>query len=175
MSKEENAVDFVLGALSPGERSVIARTRLYDGALDVAIRELEARCGPLLMPSGEAPVSTSLWARIDAALAEEQEALSGKSIEPFPDGGWFDHGPGIEAKQLWAEKTLLLRCVPGALEGAHTQEEDEHVIVIAGDLVVGGRSFATGDYLFIPAGIRHHAMRSQGGCILFMQYAPRAA
>lgn len=173
MSNQETAVDFVLGALSPGERSSITRTRLYDGTLDRAIRAMEARCGPLAIPPGAAPVSTALWARIDAALTEERDALSGKGVEPFPDGSWCDYGPGIEAKQLWAEKTVLLRCEPGALEAAHDQDEDEHVIVIAGDLIVGGRSFGTGDYLFIPAGIRHHAMSSEGGCILFMQYTAK--
>ena len=67
---------------------------------------------------------------------------------------------------------MLIRCAPGGVEPEHNQptDEDEHIIVIAGDLHMGGRSFSTGDYIFVPAASVHQPMHSTGGCILFTQY-----
>lgn len=171
MSHEETATDFALGALTPGERANTAEVRLYDSALDEAIKAAEFRFATLMMRGRNAPAGERLWARINDALAEERTALSGKGVESFPDGGWRHYGPGIEAKPLWAEKTFLLRCAPCAFEPAHAQDQDEHLLVIAGDVVLGGRSFRTGDYVFIPTGARHRRMHTQRGCILLMQYA----
>ena len=42
MSHEETATDFAFGALTPGERANLAEVRLYDSALDDAIKAAEA-------------------------------------------------------------------------------------------------------------------------------------
>jgi hypothetical protein len=167
MADDPTARDFVLGALSPGERANVARTRLYDRDLDDAIEMLEARFGALGTGDTEDP---QLWSRIGAAIEQERREMAGKHVEPLSDGEWFAHAPGIDAKRLPIPRTALLRCIPGARETAHAQEEDEHVIVIAGDLVVGGRRLATGDHLFLPIGSRHPAMHTRGGCLLLIQY-----
>jgi hypothetical protein len=172
MSDENKAAEFVLGALSPGERAGVGVTRLYDRGLDGAIATLETWLGSLGIPRQPLPADPELWDRIVEAIAEEQAALDGKRAEPMSDGRWLPHGDRIEAKALWDERTALIRCEAGALEPAHMQDEDEHIVVLAGDLVFGGRRFATGDYLFVPRATHHPEMRTRTGCILFVQYRP---
>jgi len=159
----------VFGALTPGERASVARSRLYDRALDTAIQAYEAQFGALGL-AGEPAEDPGVWESIAAAIEREDRELAGKLVEPFEDGDWFEHVPGIEAKRLWAPRTALLRCVPGASEVAHDQDADEHIIVLAGDLIVGGRTLGTGDHLFLPIGTHHPAMRTASGCLLFIQY-----
>ncbi|MCW3848048.1 hypothetical protein OF829_12430 [Sphingomonas sp. LB-2] len=168
MNADPRARDFVFGALSPAERASIIRARLYDRDLDSAIAVLEAQFGALGLsgPSAEDP---GLWDSIDAAIDLEDCELAGKRIEAAADGKWFDHAPGIEAKRLWPA-AVLLRCVPGARDAAHEQDRDEHIVVIAGDLIVGGRTLGTGDHLFLPVGTHHPAMRTVEGCLLFIQF-----
>lgn len=171
MPHDEIAAHYVLGALSPEARQSLDVTRLHNKALDGTIARLEAKLAPLAGPARDATIiPTGLWSRISAALETEQDAMAGKRVEPFGQGGWVDYAPGIELKPLWSERAMLLRCQPGAQEPEHDQHEDEHVIVLAGDLVMGGRGFGIGDYLFIPSDARHAHMHTVNGCILFMQY-----
>jgi len=169
MAADPRARDFVFGALTPGERASVARSRLYDRRLDSAIEVLETHFGTLGLggPGAEPP---GVWDNIAAAIEQECHELAGKRVESCADGAWFEHAPGIEAKRLWAPRTALLRCMPGASETAHEQDADEHIIVLAGDLIVGGRALGTGDHLFLPSGAHHPAMRTAAGCLLFIQY-----
>lgn len=168
----EIAEKFVMGTLSTTERQSVLRERLYNPELDAAIARLEKMYGTLLE---DAPLSSDglgLWDRIDNALSFELATLGDKCVEPFSDGAWEPHGRGIEVKSLWSDKAILIRCSPGGVEDEHDQptDEDEHIIVVAGDLSLGGRSFSTGDYICIPAASKHQRMHSKGGCILFTQY-----
>lgn len=172
MTDNDRAHDYVLGDLSPGERASIARERLYNKALDAEISALEAVHGAVdarLKDKGGAP---DIWSKLRGAIQEEAEVFGDKSVEEFAEGGWAPHGEGIDFKQLWDENTILIRCVPGGFEEPHDQPEDqiEQIVVVAGDLHIGGRVFETGDHLSIPAGTVHPRMWSEGGCILFTQY-----
>jgi hypothetical protein len=169
MGADPRARDFVFGALTRDERASIARARLYDRELDSAIEAFETHFGTLglsVRPAGDPGV----WPGIGAAIERECRELSGKHVEPATDGDWFEHAAGIEAKLLWTPDTMLLRCVPGASDAAHEQDRDEHIVVVAGDLIVGGRAFGTGDRLFLPVGTLHPAMHTAGGCLLLVQY-----
>lgn len=179
---EELAQGYVLGSLSPQERDEVTRQRLYNTALDHEIERLEQVYSGLQPADAVAdadpdPVATGVWERISAALEREQQALAGNVVEPCSDGGWSEHAPLIDMKPLWSDKVILIRCNPGGVEDTHDQplDEDEHIIVIAGDLDIGGRVFGTGDYICVPAGSVHHRMSSTGGCILFTEYVPRPA
>jgi ChrR Cupin-like domain len=172
MSVKDKAMDFVLGGLSPDERASVSVERLYHPALDSEINDLEhIYSGAIAGENAGAPL-TGVWARIQNAVEQSEQALARTPFQMFPDGDWQPHGPGIEFKPLWSDKTILIRCIPGGAEEAHDQpdDDDEHIIVIAGDLNMGGRSFKTGDYLCVPAGTMHPRMTSSGGCILFTQY-----
>ncbi|RVT93313.1 cupin domain-containing protein [Sphingomonas crocodyli] len=173
---EDRAIAYVLGALSPEERAAAARERLYNSALDEGIGFAE-RLFAGLQSGGSAPApATRDWARIERALGEEQRALDGKHVQPCVDGDWRLHGPRVEFKPLWCDDAILIRCDPGAVEEPHDQPDglDEHIVVVAGDLVVGGRSFGVGDYIRVPAGTIHSRMSTQAGCLLFTAYVAPA-
>lgn len=168
----ETANNFVMGTLSPGERQAVLLERLYNPELDAKIRELELLYGSILDNVPPSPDAGKIWGRIDNALSFELETLDDKGVEAFSDGLWESQGEHIDAKPLWSDKAILIRCAPGGVEDEHDQpvDEDEHIIVVAGDLNLGGRTFSTGDYICIPAASRHQKMHSNGGCILFTLY-----
>ena len=168
MTEGPRAVDYVLGA-SAEERETLNRRRLHDAALDRDIESLELSLGALA-PPGNAAVGPALWRRIAAALERERSEFTDVELRCFADGDWKPWGPAIEAKLLWGDRTHLLRCQPGASDIEHLQEDDEHLIIIAGDLVIGGRVLSAGDHLFFPTGGRHPAMRTVEGCILLMHH-----
>lgn len=177
MENQEIAIAFVVGALSPTERAEIAVRRLYDAALDQAIMTEEQRYTGLSEEQAFALPSDALWDRIAGAMAVEQQCFAHARQQEFSQGAWESHAEKIDKKTLWSDKAMLLRCGPGAVECDHQQDgdEDEHMLVIAGDVIMGGRTFSTGDYLFIEAGSLHREMTTRGGCILFSQYVPKAA
>lgn len=172
MSIEDKARGYVLGSLSPEEREGVTRERLYNAQLDgeiILVEQLYAG----LVPDQEPDVAKSdVWDRISDAIEEEKSALAGKYAEDCSSGEWQEHGHLIEFKTLWSDKAVLIRCNPGAVEEAHDQpaDDDEHILIVAGDLNVGGRIFGTGDYIRVPAGVRHQRMTTQNGCILFTEY-----
>jgi hypothetical protein len=178
MPTNETAADFVLGACRDRQRELIARQRLYERALDAQVCALETLLSAMA-PASFADVmrlavpGERLWHRVCDAVTQEQCA-GGCGTFACLGGMWDCHGPGIEAKTLWSDKSLLIRCEPGAFEAAHTQpaDEHEHIIIIAGDLVIGRRSLSFGDYLRIPAGSVHGAMHTRSGCLIFTQYEP---
>jgi hypothetical protein len=162
--------DYVLGASSPAERAEVGRMRLADPALDSEIAEMEARMAPLTATAGEARVPPHLLGRVVAAIEAEQREFAGKAALEAWEGKWLRYRPGIEAKRMWNRRTIMLRCRPGAVLPAHEHGEDEHIVVISGDFVVGGRSFGPGDYHHSPAGNAHGDASTRGGCLLLVQY-----
>lgn len=177
----ERATAYVLGALTPPEREEVARERLYHPALDAHIAMAErlfADVAPRAeRQDDEPPLTPGTWTRIAAALAEERLAHAGKPTQEFAEGDWQAHGPRIDFKPTWSSDAVLIRCEPGAAETSHPQpaDLDEHILVIAGDLVIGIRSFGIGDYIRVPAGTVHERMTTRGGCILFTAYVAPAA
>ena len=99
----------------------------------------------------------------------DREFAGKESLEAW-QGKWLRYRPGVEAKRLWNRRTIMLRCRPGAVLPAHDHDEDEHIVVISGDFVVGGRSFGPGDYHRSLAGNAHGDAFTRGGCLLLVQY-----
>jgi hypothetical protein len=172
MSIEDRANAYVLGALSPGERDEVTRERLYNSELDEHIRLAEQLFAGFQPEAAEARHPTSDWSRIEEAMLREQAALADKHVQECGDGDWQVHGPRIEFKPLWSGSAILIRCNPGAVEERHEQpaDLDEHILIVAGDLDIGGRKFGTGDYIRVPAGSTHQRMETHGGCLLFTEY-----
>jgi ChrR Cupin-like domain len=172
MTIDDKAIDYVLGTLSAPEREEVSRERLYNADLDKEIGLAERLYARLQPEASDDQVSSGMWNRISTALQTEQDALAGKYIEDCVSGNWQEHGPRIEFKPLWSDAAILIRCNPGAVEDSHDQplDQDEHILVIAGELDVGGRIFGTGDYIRVPAGSIHMRMSTRSGCILFTEY-----
>jgi hypothetical protein len=171
LTNRELALDYISGSLTGLERAEVTRARLSDPELDAEIRLAEAQFAPLTGKAGEVKTSAGLFDRIARAIDAEQTGLAGMSAIACADGDWQPYLPGIELKQMWNASTKLLRCQPGAILPAHDHVRNEHIIVISGDFMIGGRSFTTGDYHRAPAGISHGDAHTRGGCILLVQYA----
>jgi anti-sigma factor ChrR (cupin superfamily) len=165
------ALEFVMGALSPAARREVSRARLFDPVLDREIDALEAQFAPLTGAAGSISPPAGLFDRIVAALGAEEREHDGKFSQEAREGHWLPYKPGIEAKRLWNRRTIMLRCGPGARLPAHDHGEDEQIVVIAGDFVVGGRTLAAGDYHCSPKGNRHGECFTRNGCLLLVQYA----
>ena len=164
---------FVLGILRSVERDLVLRRRLYDRKLDAEICALEDVLSAFVPKDLGLQPDEFLWRRICDAVTHEQ-CLAACGSFACLDGGWESGGPGIDCKPLWSDKAILIRCSPGAFEEAHAQplDEDEHIVVIAGELVIGTRVLCPGDYVRIPAASLHARMHTVTGCLIFTQHQP---
>lgn len=174
MSIEDKAIGYVLGSLSPEERDSVARERLFNASLDKEISSVERLYSGLLRHDEMEMPAKDIWSRITVAIANENAGLANMFVEDCLSGEWQNYAPSIETKILWSDKAILIRCNPGAVEEEHDQpvDEDEHILVVAGDLNVAGRIFGTGDYLRVPANAVHKKMTTERGCLLFTEYVP---
>ena len=174
MSIEDKAIGYVLGSLSPEERDSVACERLFNAVLDKEISLVERLYSGLRRNDELEIPATEIWDRITGAIAKEDAALADIFVQDCRSGDWQEYAPSIETKTLWSEKAILIRCNPGAIEEEHDQpaDEDEHILVVAGDLNVAGRIFGTGDYLRVPASAVHKKMTTERGCLLFTEYVP---
>lgn len=133
--------------------------------------EMEQLLAPMALAGSPIAPSAELWRRIEASITVETEALSHRYIEANIEAQWVAIEPGIEIRRLWNNATHLLRCQPGTVLASHLHSSEEHLIVLSGDLVIGGRTFLAGDHICSPPGmdsIPHHTIR---GCVLLCQMA----
>ncbi len=158
--------DFVLGAMTPEERAAMAEARRHDPALDRAVRNAEDHLAALSLAAGELMPPLGLWGRINAALETERAAMKGRTVAHLGEGDWEPLEPGIDSKTLWNDRTSLLRCAPGAVMPGHLHEGKEHLLVLSGDLIIGGRAFLSGDYVVSPEGYDHFFHTTRTGCLL---------
>lgn len=170
----DRALEFVLGGLAPEERAQAQSARSYDRDLDAEISAWEQRFAHLTLPS-EPATEAALLVRIEAQIDAEAAEHADKIAEAADEGEWKPYSFGIEIKQMWNSRTAMLRCRPGARLAPHDHPAFENIVVIAGDLVVGGRTYGPGDYHGSPARSRHSELTTRNGCLLLIQYAPKAA
>jgi mannose-6-phosphate isomerase-like protein (cupin superfamily) len=140
--------EFVLGSLSPEERAAIAQARRFDPVLDVAAQDAEDQLAPLSLAAGEVAPPPALWGKIEAAIGMESAAVGHRHMLALADGEWQPVAEGIDCKQLWNDRTMILRCAPGAVLPSHIHDDDEHLLILAGDLIIGGRSFTEALIIF---------------------------
>jgi ChrR Cupin-like domain len=170
MTINQTAIDFVLGALSPHEREAVQLERAVNCELDAAIASWEEKLASLTASAGTVRPPDYLFDLIAEQIAHEQAELGTKTVIPLADGDWRPCLAGVEMKPLWSPQTFLLRCQPGATIPQHAHGQIENLVVIMGDLDVGGRILTSGDYHRSPAGSVHGETRTRRGCVLLVQY-----
>jgi anti-sigma factor ChrR (cupin superfamily) len=168
---EEQITLYVLGALSPEERAAMDQARRFDPVLDQKVREAEESMAPLSLAESVEPPPAELWNRIEAELDADMPSMQGRFAEAFGDGDWQKLTDGIEFKPLWNAQTILLRAAPGACLPTHVHDNTEHLLMLAGDLMIGTRSFGPGDYIRSFSGEDAIPHRSIHGCIVLQQLA----
>ena len=91
------------------------------------------------------PVSDRQW------ITTETPGLDYALLRPQPDGG----------------ASLLLRFAKGTSGAEHTHPGGEDLVVLSGDITIGGRRLAAGDYLYTPPDATHDAVAHED-TILFL-------
>lgn len=161
--------DFVLGSMTPEDREAMKLARRFDPQLDQRIEDAEDSLAPLSLAAGDIAPPPGLWSRIKAAIDSEAWALEGRTIIELDKGDWQPVVPGIEAKLMWDSQTSLLRCAPGAILPDHSHDGNEHLLVLSGDLIIGGRTFLAGDYIGNRAGYDCFPHTTRMGCMILSQ------
>jgi hypothetical protein len=77
---------------------------------------------------------------------------------------------GVRYQTLFADRaanrrTVLLEMAPGSVFPDHEHASIEEVILLEGDLAIGGTVLRKHDYIRIRPGVAHGEPRSEGGCI----------
>lgn len=166
---KESIDEFVLGSMTPEERAAMEQSRRFDPKLDQEIRDVEDSMAALSYAAGELTPPQGLWKRIKGAIAAENEALENRVIIELEEGDWKPVAPGIDCKMMWTRRTMMLRCAPGAVLPDHMHDHDEHLLVLSGDLVIGGRTFTSGDYIGSKMGFDRFPHSTRAGCLLLSQ------
>jgi mannose-6-phosphate isomerase-like protein (cupin superfamily) len=161
--------EFVLGSMTPDERAAMEQARRHDPELDQGIRDVEDSMAALSLTAGELAPPRGLWKRIKAAISDEREALEDRLIMPLGEGDWQPVAPGIDFKVMWNNSTTLLRCAPGAVLPDHMHDDEEHLLVLSGDLIIGGRAFSGGDYIGSRKGFDRFPHSTRMGCLILCQ------
>jgi len=94
------------------------------------------------------------------------------------DGDWKPFLPKVAIKVLRREagvQTYLLRLDPGGVLLPHEHPQDEECIVLEGEVRIGDIVASHGDYHLAPKGVRHDAIASDQGALLFLRGAIPAA
>jgi quercetin dioxygenase-like cupin family protein len=63
--------------------------------------------------------------------------------------------------------TSIVRFEAGARFPAHNHPGGEEVLVLEGEVQIGGDRLGTGDYLYTPPGGKH-ALSTEGGCVILV-------
>jgi quercetin dioxygenase-like cupin family protein len=63
--------------------------------------------------------------------------------------------------------TSVVRFAAGATFPAHNHPGGEEVLVLEGEVQIGGHRLATGDYLYTPPGGKH-ALSTASGCVILV-------
>jgi len=114
---------------------------------------------------------TRMMARIDQECQSEPAPLVTVRSD---EGTWVEIFPKIEKKILHLDKetdteSYLLRLQSGAEIPSHLHEQDEHCLMLEGDIQFGETKFVAGDYLLAPKGSQHSVASTISGALLFIQ------
>jgi mannose-6-phosphate isomerase-like protein (cupin superfamily) len=173
---EEQAALFALGALPPEEAERFGR-RL---AAECPLCRAEVNgCAPALAALA---LSVPELAPPPSARARLLQSLDGKRAVSKPMMGvgtlvradntdWQKSPiPGVQVRNLYEQKTLLVRMAPKTSYPAHEHPEAEQCLVLEGSITSDGVTAYAGDFTYMPAGSSHHPLYSENGCLLLIAY-----
>jgi anti-sigma factor ChrR (cupin superfamily) len=184
-SQQEQASLFALGTLASDEEQTFVAELRDNAELRNLVRSLQSaasfltRSKPLLpLPAG---LKDKVFRRIDAAESSRKtpspaslsQSLAGlnfiKAIEqtawkPLPIPGASVMLLSLERERGYA--VLLGKLAPGARYPAHRNAGPEDFYILTGDLVVGDRTLAAGDFHHADGGSQHEENHSVNGCTL---------
>jgi anti-sigma factor ChrR (cupin superfamily) len=182
--QQEQASLYVLGALTAAERENFEAELRAQSELRELVRSLQRTTGLLAMacPPASPPrdLRDRIMRRIETAAPRSNAtaSLGLAMIEGFrfvaanDPAGWKQLPvPGASVKLLSLDRergyaVLLGRLAPGVRYPAHMHEGSEDLLILTGDLHIGGRVMGPGDFNHSDAGTSHDINYSVEGCTL---------
>jgi len=182
--QQEQASLYALGALSKAESRAFEAELRGNAGLRELVQSLQrtadlfAKSTPSVSPP--TALREKVLGRIDAHEAAKQSAhnppladLAGlRFLEGKDEEGWKQLPiPGAYIKLLSLEKergyaVLLGKLDPGVRYPAHINAGPEDFYILTGDLVIGDRKLAAGDFHHADKGSQHVVNYSVEGCTL---------
>lgn len=114
-------------------------------------------------PAVEPP--PALW----ASIASQLDGVDAK-IDRQADGIWALTAPGVKTKLLWDGRSLLIQCDIGAIIPEHEHYAQERIMVISGDMIIGGHTYGVGDAVWMDKGTHHGQTTTKTGCMILISY-----
>ncbi len=169
---ESLAGDYVLGALSGPELAEFEAILARDPELQRLVADWERRLTPLAATLPEVEPRLSVWDAIEAALDEAGPPATVTVRER--EGEWRMLAPGLEIKLLMVDRdagfqSFLLRLAPGCHASPHDHRVLEECLLLEGDMLIGDRAYAAGDYHAALPGSRHAPISTRNGGIVFIR------
>jgi carbon storage regulator len=117
-----------------------------------------------LLAAARAPPSHAVN-RVEAAPPD------GTTTTRAQEGVWRDYSPGVQIKILHQEPklssmTFLVRMAPGSVFPVHDHAQEEHCLVLEGEVSMGEHILRVGDWHVALPGSTHHNFGSPTGCLL---------
>jgi len=171
-----SAAIYALGALEGEERRAFLRQLEANELLRAEVERWQNRLASLNPCTETAEPDPTDWEMIARRLGF---TTTGTRSAHERAGAWVRLEPGVEIKYLQvdpvsAARTALLRIQPGRKASGHAHDQTEHCIVLEGDVTLDDHRLTKGDLHIAPAGTVHSAVHSEGGCLLLLQWEPKA-
>jgi anti-sigma factor ChrR (cupin superfamily) len=147
----------------------------HDSILDADLIEALA--------DGLAPVelSTAERERMRAQILKRVAAMpaSGMVTVRAHEGVWRDLAPGVQIKMLREDSatstmSYFVRMEPAARVPVHSHTQEEHCLVLEGEVSIGEHVMRRGDWHVALPGSTHGDFWSKNGCLLFIRSEIRA-
>ena len=169
---ESLAGDYVLGALSGPELAEFEANLARNPELQRKVAAWERRLTPLAATLPEVTPRASVWDAIEAALDAAGPPATVTVRER--EGEWRMLAPGLEIKLLLVDReagfqSFLLRLAPGCQLPAHDHHALEECLLLEGDMLIGDRAYAAGDYHAALPGSRHAPISTRNGGLVFLR------
>ena len=112
-----------------------------------------------------------LLARLGVQRSAENSRMGSGTLVRASDTEW-QQSPitGVQLRNLYEQKTLLVRMAPKTSYPAHEHHAAEQCLVLEGSITSDGVTAYAGDYTYMPPGSSHHPLYSPEGCLLLIAY-----
>lgn len=183
--QQETASLYALGALDAGELQSFEAELRGNAELQALVADLRRTTDLMAISAPQVPLPDSLRGKVLGRIAKSGKsglpplsaglaAMAGLRFEDSAEShGWKPLPiPGAYIKLLSLEKergyaVLLGKLEPGTRYPAHVNAGPEDFFILSGDLVVGERRMAAGDFHHADGGSFHEENYSVDGCTLF--------
>ena len=169
------AGEYVLGTLTDEDRHALEARIKHDADLRERIEAWERRLGPAIVAAAQAvEPPADLLAKIERTIDTRQRVDFGGVTVRANEGEWVPLARGSQIKLLLVDKvkrerSFLLRLEPGGYVPPHDHPTTEECMVLSGDMVIGDTVFYPGDFHAAIAGVKHPALTSRNGGVIFIR------